>query len=125
MQLHIGYKGLHHCLVSTQHAQQLEARLAQRLHEAAQRRVSHLDQIRERAAISKEDRDTCPPMSPKHHKGTALQHPRDLLLSFKAPCCTRVIGWRAAAADLKPDRLCSVSATEQTLCLVIHVPPCM
>ena len=52
-----------------QHAEQLEARLAQRLHEAAERRVSHLDQIRERAAISKEDREACPPMSPKQHKG--------------------------------------------------------
>ena len=47
-----------------QHAQQLEARLALRLQEAAQRRVTHLDQIRERAAISKEEREACPPMSP-------------------------------------------------------------
>ena len=47
-----------------QHAQQLEARLALRLQEAAQRRIIHLDQIRERAAISKEEKEACPPMSP-------------------------------------------------------------
>lgn len=53
-----------------QHTQQLEARLSQRLQEAAQRRVSHLHQIRERAAIGKEEKDSCPPMSPsKVHRG--------------------------------------------------------
>ena len=53
-----------------QHVQQLEARLALRLQEAAQRRVSHLDQIKERAAISKEEKEACPPMSPpKTHRG--------------------------------------------------------
>ncbi len=59
---------LHHVLL--QHVQQLEARLALRLQEAAQRRVSHLDQIKERAAISKEEKEACPPMSPpKTHRG--------------------------------------------------------
>ena len=53
-----------------QHAQQLEARLSQRLQEAAQRRVTHLHQIRERAAIGKEEKDACPPVSPpKTHRG--------------------------------------------------------
>ena len=53
-----------YCVWFVQHAQQLEARLLQRLQEAAQRRVSHLDQIRERAAIGKEEKEACPPMSP-------------------------------------------------------------
>lgn len=76
-----------------QHAEQLEARLAQRLHEAAQRRVSHLDQIRERAAISKDDRDTCPPMSPRHIR-TAAEMPVTGALqavqkaTFCMPCST-------------------------------------
>ncbi len=58
------------CHVLLQHVQQLEARLALRLQEAAQRHVSHLDQIKERAAISKEEKEACPPMSPpKTHRG--------------------------------------------------------
>ena len=55
-----------------QHTQQLEARLSQRLQEAAQRRVSHLHQIRERAAIGKEEKDACPPMSPAKTRRGAL-----------------------------------------------------
>ncbi|KAK9829067.1 hypothetical protein WJX72_003735 [[Myrmecia] bisecta] len=45
-------------------AERRQHRLASRLREAGMRRLSHLDQIRDRAAISKDERDSCPPMSP-------------------------------------------------------------
>lgn len=72
-----------HAMCPVQHAQQLEARLALRLQEAAQRRVIHLDQIRERAAISKEEKEACPPMSPpKTYRG----HPNCALICVLVIC---------------------------------------
>ncbi|KAL3152179.1 hypothetical protein ABBQ32_001270 [Trebouxia sp. C0010 RCD-2024] len=69
--------------IAQEHTQQLEARLSQRLQEAAQRRVSHLHQIRERAAISKEEKEACPPMSPpKTHRGAFCLHALVVLPMF-------------------------------------------
>ena len=52
-------------LLPAQDMEARQARLALRLREAALRRVTHLEQIRDRAAISKEEREACPPLSPR------------------------------------------------------------
>ncbi len=64
--VHIRHSGIcssHVC--SLQDVEARQARLALRLRDAALRRVSHLEQIRDRAAISKEEREACPPLSPR------------------------------------------------------------
>ncbi|DBA76621.1 TPA: hypothetical protein ACH3X2_008668 [Trebouxia sp. C0005] len=96
----------HQKQAAQEHVQQLEARLALRLQEAAQRRVSHLDQIKERAAISKEEKEACPPMSPpKTHRGHLRSSPEpiqseDKAVSLATTTSNRLKGMRRRAAKL-------------------------
>ncbi|KAL0033380.1 hypothetical protein WJX77_006860 [Trebouxia sp. C0004] len=96
----------HQKQAAQEHVQQLEARLTLRLQEAAQRRVSHLDQIKERAAISKEEKEACPPMSPpKTHRGHLRSSPEpiqseDKAVSLATTTSNRLKGMRRRAAKL-------------------------